>query len=88
MAKQLDPALSREMQGEAERAEAAAQTDPEAQFPANASVTWPTRSRMLTLRLRQSEYDAIQRAAEQRHIPALTFARSLPIDKLDEQHAS
>jgi len=43
---------------------------------------------MLTLRLRQSEYDAIQRAAEQRHMAASTLARSLLLDKLDEQHAS
>lgn len=42
----------------------------------------------LTLRLRQSEYDAIQRAAEQRHLPASTLARSLLLDKLGEQHAS
>jgi hypothetical protein len=43
---------------------------------------------MLTLRLRQSEYDAIQRAAEQRHIAPSTLARSLLLDKLGEQHAS
>jgi hypothetical protein len=43
---------------------------------------------MLTLRLRQSEYDTIQRAAEQRHLPASTLARSLLLDKLGEQHAS
>lgn len=88
MTKQLDPDLSGELQDEAARAEAAAQADPEAPFPTNASITWPNRSRMLTLRLRQSEYDAIQRAAEQRHIPASTLARSLLLDKLDEQHAS
>jgi len=52
------------------------------------SISWPNRSRMLTLRLRQSEYDAIQRAAEQRHLPASTLARSLLLDKLGEQHAS
>jgi hypothetical protein len=86
--KRLDPGLTRELQDEAARAEAAAEADPEAEFPADASVSWPNRSRMLTLRLRQSEYDAIQRAAEQRHMPASTLARSLLLDKLDEQHAS
>jgi hypothetical protein len=88
MIKRLDPKLARELQDEADRAEAAAEADPEADFPANASITWPNRSRMLTLRLRQSEYDAIQRAAEQRHLPASTLARSLLLDKLSEQHPS
>jgi hypothetical protein len=86
--KRLDPELTRELQDEAARAEAAAEADPEAEFPADASISWPNRSRMLTLRLRQSEYDAIQRAAEQRHLPASTLARSLLLDKLGEQHAS
>src|ERR1017187_2958770 len=88
MTKRLDPKLARELQDEAARAEAAAEADPEAEFPADASISWPNRSRMLTLRLRQSEYDAIQRAAEQRHLPASTLARSLLLDKLGEQHAS
>lgn len=88
MTKRLDPKLARNLQDEAASAEAAAEADPEAEFPAGASISWPNRSRMLTLRLRQSEYDAIQRAAEQRHIPASTLARSLLLDKLGEQHAS
>ena len=88
MTKRLDPELTRELQDEAARAEAAAEADPETEFPADASISWPNRSRMLTLRLRQSEYDAIQRAAEQRHMPASTLARSLLLDKLGEQHAS
>jgi hypothetical protein len=88
MTKRLDPSLARELQDEATRAEAAAATDPEAEFPRNAAISWPNRSKMLTLRLRQSEYDAIQRAAEERHIPASTLARSLLLDKLNEQHAS
>lgn len=88
MIKRLDPKLARELQDEADRAKAAAEADPEADFPTNASITWPNRSRMLTLRLRQSEYDAIQRAAEQRHLPASTLARSLLLDKLSEQHPS
>ncbi|MEO8888407.1 MAG: hypothetical protein ABI429_03820 [Jatrophihabitantaceae bacterium] len=83
MTKRLDP----ELHEDAVRAEAAANTDPEAQFPGGASISWPNRSRMLTLRLRQSEYDAIQRAAEQRHLPASTLARSLLLDKLGEQPA-
>ncbi|MDQ2957955.1 MAG: hypothetical protein M3Y42_13425 [Actinomycetota bacterium] len=88
MTKRLDPELARALQEEAARAEAAAEVDPEADFPAGASISWPNRSRTLTLRLRQSEYDAIQRAAEQRHLPASTLARSLLLDKLGEQHAS
>ncbi len=88
MSKRLDPTLGHELQEEAARAEAAVEADPEAEFPSNASISWPNRSRMLTLRLRQSEYDAIQRVAEQRHIPASTLARSLLLDKLGEQHAS
>lgn len=88
MSKLLDPKLTRELQEEATRADAAAEADPEAKFPSNASISWPNRSRTLTLRLRQSEYDAIQRAAEQRHLPASTLARSLLLDKLGEQHAS
>ena len=88
MSKRLDPKLARELQNEAAVAEAAAEADPDADFPANVSISWPNRSRMLTLRLRQSEYDAIQRAAEQRHLPASTLARSLLLDKLGEQHAS
>ena len=88
MTKQLNPDLARKLQAEASRAEAAAEADAEADFPPHASITWPNRSRMLTLRLRQSEYDAIQRAAEQRHLPASTLARSLLLDKLGEQHAS
>ncbi|MGI8678449.1 MAG: hypothetical protein ACR2LX_07160, partial [Jatrophihabitans sp.] len=70
------------------RAETAAQIDPEAELSDGASISWPNRSRMLTLRLRQSEYDAIQRAAEQRHLPPSTLARSLLLDKLGEQSAS
>lgn len=88
MSKRLDPNLARELRDEAARAEAAADADPEAEFPPNATISWPNRTRMLTLRLRQSEYDAIQRAAEQRHLPASTLARSLLLDKLGEQHAS
>jgi hypothetical protein len=88
MSKRLDPKLARELQEAATRAEAAAEANPEVDFPTNASISWPNRSRMLTLRLRQSEYDAIQRAAEQRHLPASTLARSLLLDKLAEQHAS
>jgi hypothetical protein len=88
MTKRLDPTLARQLRDEAARAEAAAEADPEADFPADAAISWPNRSRMLTLRLRQSEYDAIHRAAEQRHLPASTLARSLLLDKLGEQHAS
>lgn len=88
MTKRLEADLARELQEEADRAEAAAETDPEAVFPPHAEITRPNRSRMLTLRLRQSEYDAIQRAAEQRHLPASTLARSLLLAKLGEQHAS
>lgn len=88
MTKRLDPKLARELEEEANRAEAAADADPEADFPPNAVISWPNRSRMLTLRLRQSEYDLIQRAAEQHHIPASTLARSLLLDKLKEQEAS
>lgn len=76
MTKRRDPGLARELQHEAARAEASTVADPEADFPANASITWPNRSRMLTLRLRQSEYDALERAAERRHLPASTLARS------------
>lgn len=88
MSKRLYPKLAGELEQEATRADAAAEADPEAEFPADASISWPNRSRMLTLRLRQSEYDAIQRAAEQQHIPTSTLARSLLLDKLGEQHAS
>ena len=88
MSKRLDPKLARALQEEATRAETAAVTNPEGELPADASISWPNRSRMLTLRLRQSEYDAIQRAAEQRHLPASTLARSLLLDKLNEQQAS
>jgi hypothetical protein len=88
MTKRLDPKLARELQDEAARAESAAEADPEAELPTDASISWPNRTRMLTLRLRQSEYDAIQRAAEQRHLPASTLARSLLLDKLGEQHTS
>lgn len=88
MSKRLDPMQARELNEEATRAEVAAEADPDTEFPADASISWPNRSRMLTLRLRQSEYDAIQRAAEQRHMPASTLARSLLLDKLGEQHAS
>jgi hypothetical protein len=82
------PELARELREDAVRAEAAAETNPEAEFPEGTSISWPNRSRMLTLRLRQSEYDAIQRAAEQRHLPPSTLARSLLLDKLSEQPAS
>ena len=88
MTKRVDPTLARQLRDAAARAEAAAEVDPEADFPADATISWPNRSRMLTLRLRQSEYDAIHRAAEQRHLPASTLARSLLLDKLGEQHAS
>ena len=88
MTKQLNPKLARELQDEAARAEAASEADPEAEFTTDASISWPNRTRMLTLRLRQSEYDAIQRAAEQRHLPASTLARSLLLDKLGEQDTS
>ena len=84
----LDPKLAGELHEEATRAGGAAEADPEAEFPSNASISWPNRSRMLTQRLRQSEYNAIQRADEQRHIPASTLALPLPLDKLGEQHAS
>jgi hypothetical protein len=53
-----------------------------------ADVALVGEGQILTLRLRQSEYDTIQRAAEQRHLPASTLARSLLLDKLGEQHAS
>ncbi len=88
MTKRLDPTLARELHDDAVHAESAAEIEPEAEFPEDASISWPNRSRMLTLRLRQSEYDAIQRAAEQRHLPASTLARSLLLDKLGEQPAS
>ena len=65
-----------------------APADPGTDVPAEASIRWPNRTRVLTRRLRQSEYDAIQRAAERRHRPASTLARSLLLDKLDEHHAS
>lgn len=88
MTKRLEAKLARELNQDAARAEAAAETNPEAEFPKDASASWPNRSRMLTLRLRQSEQDAIQRAAEQRHLPPSTLARSLLLDKLGEQPAS
>ena len=88
MSERLDDKMERELLSEATRAEAAAAADPEAEFPADASISWPNRSRMLTLRLRQSEYDAIQRAAEHRHLPVSALAGSLLLDKLNEQRAS
>lgn len=88
MTKRPDPELARRLHEEATRAESAAEIDPDAEFPEGASISWPNRSRMLTLRLRQSEYDAIQQAAEQRHLPPSTLARSLLLDKLSEQPAS
>ena len=88
MTKRLDPKLARELQDVAARADAVAEANPEAEFPTNAAITWPNRSRTLTLRLRQSEYDTIQRAAEQRHLPASTLARSLLLERLGEQRSS
>jgi hypothetical protein len=43
---------------------------------------------MLTLRLRQPAYDALERAAERRHLPESTLAPVLLLDKLGEQQAS
>jgi len=88
ISKRLDPKLARELQDQLGRAEAGIEADPEAKFPADATIGRPNRSRMLTLRLRQSEFDAIQRAAEQRHLLASTLARSLLLDKLCEQNLS
>lgn len=79
----IDPDLARVLFDEADAAERAAIDDPEAEFPPGAVVSQPNRTRMLTLRLRQSEYDSIQRAAERKHLPVSALARSLLLDHID-----
>ena len=48
--------MTDKLQAEASRAEAAAEAD----FPPDASATWPNRSCMLKLRLRQPQYDGVE----------------------------
>lgn len=88
MSKHLDPERAARLAEEARRAEAAADSDPDAPLPADAVISWPNRSRMLTLRLRESEYEAIRRAAEAAHMPASTLARALLLAKLEERQVS
>ena len=57
-----------------------AETDAEAEFPAMPPSAGPNRSRMLTLAA-AVQYDAIQRAAEQRHLPARVAGRMSPLGR-------
>lgn len=82
MSKPLDPQLTTELSALADDAERAAMEDPDRPFPADAVISQPNRTRMLTLRLRQSEYDTIERAAEARHLPVSALARSLLLERL------
>jgi hypothetical protein len=83
MSETLDPHLAAELFALADAAEQAANEDPEAEFPAAAVISQPNRTRMLTLRLRQSEYDTIERAAEAKHLPVSALARSLLLEQLE-----
>lgn len=83
MSETLNPQLSAELRAIADAAERAAIDDPDHPFPADAIISQPNRTRMLTLRLRQSEYDTISRAAEARHLPVSALARSLLLERLD-----
>lgn len=78
-----NPDLAKILHLEAEAAERAAMTNPEAEFPADAVITQPNRTRMLTVRLRDSEYAAIQQAAERQHLPVSALARSLLLINLN-----
>lgn len=82
MSKTMDARLAAELFAAADAAESAAMADPDAEFPADAVISQPNRTRMLTLRLRQSEYDTIARAAEDQHLPVSALARSLLLGTL------
>ncbi|HET9117864.1 MAG TPA: hypothetical protein VFN75_07290 [Pseudonocardiaceae bacterium] len=68
MSTRLDPKLAREVRDEATRAETAAMTNAEAEFPANASISWPP----LTARwANQQPATAVQRPVAMRFYPRL-----------------
>lgn len=79
----IDPGMAAELFAAADAAERAAIDEPDGPFPADAMITQPNRIRMLTLRLRQSEYDTIARAAEEKHLPVSALARSLLLGTLE-----
>lgn len=83
MSETLDPRLHAELLAAADAAERAAVDDPDRPSPAEAVISQPNRTRMLTLRLRQSEYDTIERAAQARHLPVSALARSLLLENLE-----
>lgn len=70
-------------------AEAARGKDEDAPLPAHVTVSRPNRarSRVLQVRLNDDEFEAVERAAERRGLPASTVARDRLLALLDEDAA-
>jgi len=84
MTKKLD-----EQTEQAARADARAlETDAEATgpYPEGTQITHPNRpSRMFNVRLTEEQYAKLHDAAERRHLPMSTMARSWLLERLDEE---
>jgi hypothetical protein len=87
MAKRMDSKTAAAAREDARRLEE--QADQSGSYPASTTVRRPNQpSRMFNLRLSDEQYQALQDAARERHLPVSTMARAWLLDRLDaEQRA-
>ena len=86
MSKRLDPGTADEVRADARRLEKYA--DDEANYPPGTAVRRGP-SRMFNVRLTDEQYQQLEQAARERHLPVSTMARAWLLDRLgDERHPS
>lgn len=88
MSKQLDPDIAAEVRADARTLEKHA--GDEGTYPAGTAVRRGRgSSRMFNVRLTDEQYQQLEEAARERHLPVSTMARAWLLDRLgNERHAS
>jgi hypothetical protein len=83
MAKTIDRRMVEQLRDESERTK-------DEPFPVGAAYTRPNRdrSRVYSVRLSQSEYEAVQRVADAEHLPASTLVRSWILARLEQERSA
>lgn len=88
MSKRLDPDTAAKVRADARKLEKRA--DAEGRYPVGTTVRRAQApSRMFNIRLTDEQYQQLEQAARDRHLPLSTMARAWLLDRLgDERHAS
>lgn len=85
MAKRLDPDTLAAAREDARRLEHDAESS--GAYPDDTVISRPNSpSRMFNVRLSEQQYTALQKLAQDRHLPMSTMVRAWLLDRLDDEH--